>query len=104
MVGASPTVPLLRRESAKHSRDDARAVDSRASRRLQMAQIDEVGPDIFRISIFVPDFQLGFNEFLVRDREPLLFHTGMQWMFPEIREAVATLIDPATLRWIGFSH
>jgi flavorubredoxin len=41
---------------------------------------------------------------LIKDDEPLLFHTGMKALFPLVREAVASLIDPATLRWIGFSH
>jgi flavorubredoxin len=68
------------------------------------ARIDEIGPDTFRISIYVPKFDLQFNHFLVRDDEPLLFHTGMRGMFPQVREAVATLIDPAALRWISWSH
>jgi flavorubredoxin len=34
----------------------------------------------------------------------LLFHTGMRKMFPQVREAVARLIDPASLRWISWSH
>jgi flavorubredoxin len=68
------------------------------------ARIDEVAPDLFRISLFVPDFDLQFNHFLVRDDEPLLFHTGMRGMFPAVRDAVATLIDPADLRWISWSH
>lgn len=66
--------------------------------------VAEVAPDMFRISTFVPDFDLGFNQFLVRDDEPLLYHTGMAGLFPSVREAVATLIDPARLRWIGYSH
>lgn len=69
-----------------------------------MSQIDEVAPDIFRISTFIPEINLQFSQFLVRDREPLLFHTGMRALFPAVREAVAQLIDPTTLRWIGFSH
>lgn len=69
-----------------------------------MAEIDEVGPDLFRISIFVPDFQLQFNHFLVRDDEPMLFHTGMKMIFPQVHGAVESLIDPSELRWIGFSH
>jgi flavorubredoxin len=28
----------------------------------------------------------------------------MKGLFPVVREAVSTLIDPAKLRWIGFSH
>lgn len=69
-----------------------------------MATVDEVAEGVFRITTFVPDFNLGFSQFLVTDDEPLLFHTGMRGLFPGVHEAVATLIDPATLRWIGFSH
>ncbi len=69
-----------------------------------MAQIDEIAPDVFRLSVYAPVLNLQFNHFLVRDREPLLFHTGMRGMFPDVREAVARLIDPATLRWISWSH
>ena len=68
------------------------------------AHIDEIAPDLYRISLYVPAFDLQFNHFLVRDDEPLLFHTGMRGMFPAVREAVATLIDPASLRWISWSH
>ena len=69
-----------------------------------MAKIDEIAPDLFRISVFAPGMDLQFNHFVVRDDEPLLFHTGMRKMFPEVREAVARIIDPATLRWISWSH
>jgi flavorubredoxin len=67
-------------------------------------KIDEIAPDLFRISLYVPQANLQFNQFLVRDAQPLLYHTGMRRMFPMVREAVARLIEPATLRWIGFSH
>ena len=66
--------------------------------------ITEIAPDIFRLSLYIPEAELQFNQFLVRDDEPLLFHTGMKGIFPMVREAVASLIDPATLRHIGFSH
>ena len=61
-----------------------------------MTTIDEIAPDLFRLSIYVPDFDMQFNHFLVRDEEPLLFHAGLKAMFPALREAVAKLIDPAT--------
>ena len=51
-----------------------------------------------------PDFDMQFNHFLVRDEEPLLFHAGFRRMFPVLREAVATLIDPTKLRHIAWSH
>jgi flavorubredoxin len=69
-----------------------------------MPVVTEVASDLYRISIYVPEGNLQFNHFLVRDEEPLLFHAGLKAMFPLVREAVATLIDPTRLRWIGFSH
>lgn len=69
-----------------------------------MTAIHEIAPDLFRLSIYVPGIDMQFNHFLVRDEEPLLFHTGLKAMFPELREAVARLIDPATLRHIAWSH
>jgi len=69
-----------------------------------MSAITEIAPDIFRICTFIDDVGMQFNQFLVRDREPLLYHTGMKAMFPVVCETVAKLIDPATLRWIAFSH
>ena len=69
-----------------------------------MTQINEIAPDMYRISTFIPEINLQFNQFLVRDEQPLLYHTGMKGLFPIVRDAVATLIDPATIRWIGFSH
>jgi flavorubredoxin len=67
-------------------------------------KIDEIAPDIFRFSLYVPEMNIQFNQFLVRDDEPLLFHTGMRHIFPEVRQAAAQVIDPAKLRWISFSH
>ncbi len=69
-----------------------------------MAAVNEIGPDLYRISEYVPDFDLQFNHFLINDDEPLLFHTGFKGMFPSIRDAVATVIDPSRIRWLGFSH
>jgi len=57
-----------------------------------MTRIDEIAPDIFRISTFAPDFNIQFNQFLIRDDEPLLFETGMKQIFPLVREAVSRII------------
>jgi len=69
-----------------------------------MTGIHEIAPDVFRLSIHAPEFDMQFNHFLVRDEEPLLFHAGLKGMFPALREALATLIDPASLRHIAWSH
>jgi flavorubredoxin len=66
--------------------------------------IAEIAPDCFRISTYIPSINLQFNQFLVRDEEPLLFHTGMRALFPLVRDEVASIIDPSQIRWIGFSH
>jgi flavorubredoxin len=69
-----------------------------------MAQIHEIAPDLFRLCIYAPALDMEFNHFLVRDEAPLLFHTGLKGMFPELREAVAKLIAPTKLRYVAWSH
>ena len=69
-----------------------------------MTSITEIAPDVYRINTYIPEAELGFSQFLVRDEEPLLFHTGMKAIFPVVLEAISSLIDPEKLRWIGFSH
>lgn len=66
--------------------------------------VTEIAPDIFRLSTFIAEAGLTFNQFLVRDEEPLLFHTGMKALFPLVESALARVIDPKTLRWITFGH
>src|SRR6185503_9515448 len=68
------------------------------------SNIMEIAPDIYRISTFHPDFGIQFNQFLIRDDEPFIMHTGLKKMFHITREAVAKVIDPASVRWVGFSH
>jgi flavorubredoxin len=66
--------------------------------------ITEIAPDTFRISTFAEAYGIQVNQFLVRDDEPFIFHTGLRRMFPITLEAVRSIIDPSTLRWIGYSH
>ena len=69
-----------------------------------MAVTTEIAPNIYRISIFAQSGNLQFNHFLVKDDEPLLFHTGLRGMHAEIRDAVSKLIQLSELRHISFSH
>jgi flavorubredoxin len=69
-----------------------------------MAVTTEIAPDIYRISIFADFAHLQFNHFLVKDDEPLLFHTGLRGMHAEIREAISKLMNVSDLRHISFSH
>jgi flavorubredoxin len=64
----------------------------------------EIAADVYRVSVFVPEINLEFSHFLVRDEEPLLFHAGLRGMFPALRDQIGRLIDVAKLRHVGFSH
>jgi len=68
--------------------------------------IHEVADGIFRINTPVKEMPGGFsfNQYLVIDDQPLLFHTGPRRMFPLVREAVQSVIAPAKLKYIAFSH
>ena len=46
----------------------------------------------------------SFNQYLIVDDEPLIFHTGPRKMFPLVREAVAKVMPVAELRHVAFSH
>jgi flavorubredoxin len=69
-----------------------------------MAVTTEIAPDVYRISIFAPRGNVQFNHFLIKDEEPLLYHTGLRGMHAEVREAVSKIINVSELRHIGFSH
>lgn len=68
--------------------------------------VHEIANGIYRIStpVPLPNGAFSFNQYLVVDDAPLLFHTGPRRMFPIVRDAVATVIDPARLRYVAFSH
>jgi flavorubredoxin len=70
--------------------------------------IEEIAERIYRISTPVsPNVIPGgftFNQYLIVDDAPLLFHTGLRKMFPLVREAVASLIPAERLKYIGLSH
>jgi flavorubredoxin len=71
-------------------------------------RIDEIGADMYRLSIFVPEVAppagLTFNHFLITGDEPLLFHCGKRKMFPLVSSAVARIIPLERLRWLAFGH
>jgi len=71
-------------------------------------KIDEIADGIFRLSTYVPDIAppagFTFNQFLVMGDEPLMFHTGLRKMFGLNRDALARIMPPERLRWIGYGH
>ncbi len=70
--------------------------------------VDEIAEGIYRISTPIsPEAVPGgftFNQYLIEDDEPLLFHTGLRQLFPAVRDAIARVMPVERLRWIAFSH
>jgi flavorubredoxin len=71
--------------------------------------VHEIAGGVFRISVPVsPDAMPGgftFNQFLIVDDAPLLFHTGMPRLFPAVKAAVEHVLGSVEkLRYVGFSH
>ena len=70
--------------------------------------VHEVADGIYRINTPVTieggPGGFSFNQYLVVDEEPLIFHTGPRKMFPLVCEAVASVLPVERLRYIGFSH
>lgn len=71
-------------------------------------RVDEITDGIYRISTQVPpDVIPGgftFNQYLIEDESPVLFHTGPRKMFPLVSEAVSRVMPLEKLRYIGLSH
>jgi flavorubredoxin len=70
-------------------------------------QIDEIASGVYRINtpIALPDGQaFSFNQYLVVDDEPLLFHTGPRALFALVHDAVAAVMPVQRLRYVGLSH
>jgi flavorubredoxin len=66
----------------------------------------EIADGIYRIStpVQIPGGGFSFNQYLIVDDEPLLFHTGLRKMFPLVKEAVESVIPVSSLRHMAFSH
>ena len=66
--------------------------------------IHEIEDGIYRISVPVPEADFAYNQFLVVDDEPLLFHTGLRAHFPLVSAAISTVMPLERLRYVTFSH
>ncbi len=71
-------------------------------------RIDAIGESLYRISTAMPPELVPggftFNQYLLIDEAPLLFHTGLRRLFGSVSEAIATVLPLAELRYISFCH
>ena len=70
--------------------------------------VHEIADGIYRINtpVAMPGSggKFNFNQYLIEDDMPLLFHTGPRQLFPLVSEAVSTILPIESLRFIGVSH
>ena len=69
--------------------------------------VHEIAAGIFRINTPIqipggPEF--NFNQYLIADDEPLLFHTGPKRMFPLVAEAIGAVLPLSSIRHVAVSH
>ena len=71
-------------------------------------RVDEIADAIYRINtaIDIPGGpgRFNFNQYLIADDRPLLFHTGPRRLFPHVSEGVAAVMPVTKLRFVAFSH
>jgi len=75
---------------------------------VPQSRIDRIAEDTWRISVAMPPelFPGGFsfNQYLVVDEKPLLFHTGPRRLFGLVRAQIESVLPVAQLRYVAFSH
>src|SRR5262249_42429491 len=69
-------------------------------------RIDEIADGVYKIHTPIRAMPGGFsfNQYLVVDAEPLLFHTRPRKLCPAVREMIGRVMAVDRLRWIAFSH
>lgn len=69
--------------------------------------VHEIAPGIYRINTPVDlpgGLSFNFNQYLIADEEPLVFHTGPRRMYPLVTEAIGKVLQLETIRYVAFSH
>ena len=68
--------------------------------------LNEIASGIYRINtpVEIPGGAFSFNQYLVADDQPLVFHSGPRRMFPLVREAIERVLPLERLRYVGLSH
>jgi flavorubredoxin len=71
-----------------------------------MARVDELVDGIYRIctTVQLPNTEFQFNQFLIDDERPTLIHTGMHQLYDAVHAAVAEVLDPSKLEYVGLLH
>ena len=69
--------------------------------------VHEIADRIFRINtpVVLPgDKSFSFNQYLIVDDEPMLFHTGLRKLFPLVSDAIGRVLPLDRMRYFALSH
>ena len=70
--------------------------------------VDEIADGIYRISTPIPPEAMpggfSFNQYLIADDKPMIYHSGPRKMFPAVSAAIESVLPLSSLAYIGFSH
>jgi flavorubredoxin len=69
--------------------------------------IQEVADGIFRINtpVAIPGAgSFNFNQYLIVDDAPMMFHTGQRGLYPLVSEAIRAVLPLDRLRYLALSH
>ena len=69
--------------------------------------VAEIAPGIFRINTpakLPGEVGFSFNQYLIVDDEPMLFHTGMRKLYPLVSEAIRAVLPVERLKYHALSH
>ena len=66
--------------------------------------VTEIAPDVYRIGVYAPESEPPVQLLPGLGRPAAPLHDRFPGHFPGVREAVALVIDPSRIRWVGFSH
>lgn len=71
-------------------------------------RIDAIDDDLYRISTATPPSAtldgFTFNQYLLIDESPLLFHTGPRGLFDAVSQAIDSVMSLHDLRYVAFCH
>ena len=69
-----------------------------------MATVTEIVEGVYRINVVIPGRRVTYSLFLINDQEPTLIETSFGRVFDEVKQAVATVLDPREIRHIVVPH
>ncbi len=69
-----------------------------------MSQLDKISEGVYRISSTAGPGGFSFNQFLIKDTQSMLVHTGAVQQFKGVTESIREVLDIKQLTYLFISH